>query len=251
MRLNRYILVPYYQGAITLLSGHAERLKVLGEASSHFNRFINLLNDYGITESKKDTTSTSRDPCTARNRKIEEYHRIKALEEKELSFERMIEDRKDGCDEELLRDYYKLKIENCKAKAVSELQMISKEQEILELKSNNISEIQKAPPEENNSGTARSTPFESLTIISEDQGSLRNSVFNWGLSKPTMTVEQFIESQVRTIGKPLKGGTIPKKEGDECADDYELNDIKTENMRKWDEYKDTSPCGWGNRRNRG
>lgn len=219
------------------------------------DRFMMTLENYGIFEFKRDAPLQSSETYFDRNKKVEEYHRNKIMREKEESLGEVIRNKAQEYDEELLREYYKLKIVNSAAKASEEKQMIARELEILKLRAPSSTHVRESSRDD--SSPVSDHPhgdfsIKHLTILGNDRHNVKHGVFNWGLSKPTMTIDQFLDVQFKTLGKPLSNSTSSRKmEDQDCDSNYELMDIKTIRERHWDEYKDTNPCGWGNRYNRG
>jgi histone deacetylase complex regulatory component SIN3 len=67
-----------------------------------------------------------------------------------------------------------------------------------------------------------------------------------------MTVEQYLEEEMRRGGVITGGGEASaKKEEDADEDDIEKADAETYRLRKWDEFTDSVARGSGNTYNRG
>lgn len=66
-----------------------------------------------------------------------------------------------------------------------------------------------------------------------------------------MTVDEFIDLEIER-GNFLSGGQNLSDEKKFIDDlDYNAQDEETYKNRKWDEFKDFNPAGWGNRYNKG
>lgn len=80
-------------------------------------------------------------------------------------------------------------------------------------------------------------------------------VFGTHIAPPTMSVEEFGDLQVQELQeRAQREAEAPKgprrykqllEEGEE--DDADLVDKATEEDRRWDDWKDNNPRGWGNK----
>ncbi|KAI8613764.1 TAP42-like protein [Chytriomyces sp. MP71] len=87
-------------------------------------------------------------------------------------------------------------------------------------------------------------------IITNKREEFQKGVFRPGHNLPTMTVDEFLENQMKQGAIISGGGKMPEKILSEDKDD-EQSDLETLKARVWDEFKDDNPTGWGNRMNKG
>ncbi|CAN6635708.1 type 2A phosphatase-associated protein 42 [Trichomonascus vanleenenianus] len=88
-----------------------------------------------------------------------------------------------------------------------------------------------------------------FTIVrSRDQ--VKKNVFGTGQYLPTMTVEEYLEEELKQ-GGIIQGGGNDGKEESEDEDNMDKTDEETYKARKWDEFVEANPKGSGNTINRG
>ncbi|TPX57631.1 hypothetical protein CcCBS67573_g09227 [Chytriomyces confervae] len=86
-------------------------------------------------------------------------------------------------------------------------------------------------------------------IITNKREAFQKGVFRPGHNLPSMTIDEFLENQMKQGAIISGGGKMPEKV---VADDNdEADDIETLKARAMDEFKDANPKGWGNRMNKG
>lgn len=90
-------------------------------------------------------------------------------------------------------------------------------------------------------------PF--MLVNSRDQ--LQKSVFGTGQHLPTMTVEEYIDEEIKRGGIIQGGGKQSELQESSDEDDDEKADAKTYKAREWDKFTEQNPRGSGNTMNRG
>ncbi|KAJ3148775.1 hypothetical protein HDU86_007330 [Geranomyces michiganensis] len=90
-----------------------------------------------------------------------------------------------------------------------------------------------------------------FTIIpAKDRGQVAKDVFRYGHNLPTMSVDTFLDLEMER-GNFLQGGGAPPEARIVDDNDEAAADAATYKAREWDEFKDYTPAGWGNRHNKG
>ncbi|ANB12558.1 Tap42p [Sugiyamaella lignohabitans] len=89
-----------------------------------------------------------------------------------------------------------------------------------------------------------------FTIVSTRDQIAKNA-FGTGQTLPTMSVEEYLEEEMKRGGIIEGGGEQSAKQESEDEDDMEAQDRKTLKAREWDEFTEANPKGSGNTINRG
>ncbi|KAJ3151145.1 hypothetical protein HDU89_002357 [Geranomyces variabilis] len=84
----------------------------------------------------------------------------------------------------------------------------------------------------------------------KDRGQVAKGVFGYGHNLPTMSVDTFLDLEMER-GNFLQGGGEPPEKPAPDDSDEAATDAATYKAREWDEFKDYTPAGWGNRHNKG
>ncbi|KAJ3175747.1 hypothetical protein HDU87_005740 [Geranomyces variabilis] len=84
----------------------------------------------------------------------------------------------------------------------------------------------------------------------KDRGQVAKGVFGYGHNLPTMSVDTFLDLEMER-GNFLQGGGAPPEKIAPDDNDEAAADAATYKAREWDEFKDYTPAGWGNRHNKG
>ncbi|PNY29943.1 Uncharacterized protein TCAP_00144 [Tolypocladium capitatum] len=94
----------------------------------------------------------------------------------------------------------------------------------------------------------RGKPLQPFTLVGSRADRARG-VFRPGHNLPTMSIDEYLEEE-RRRGGILEGGTDPPKK---VVDDEDMDavDRETYKAREWDDFKDENPKGSGNTLNRG
>jgi immunoglobulin-binding protein 1 len=90
-------------------------------------------------------------------------------------------------------------------------------------------------------------PF--MLVNSRDQ--VKKGVFGTGQYLPTMTVEEYLDEELKRGGIVKGGGKQSEESESSDEDNEEKSDAKTYKAREWDEFTEQNPKGSGNTMNRG
>ncbi|XP_063793169.1 immunoglobulin-binding protein 1 [Pseudophryne corroboree] len=263
----RYLLLPALLGALTLKQvGLSHRLQHLEVARSYFLDFLKRCHEYKVSsfnlpteqegapqgeqESVHQTCSTAPPNLTAmalkRQAKIERYKQRKELENRLSSIHESV--RSGTADEEQVREFYLLQLQRWVCTALEEIESIDQELPMVKaremMKGVEISQRPRPtrPPMK---------PF----ILTRD--ALQAKVFGAGYpSLPTMTVDDWYEQHLSKQVLPDQGvfnkTTDEDQEAAEKERKEEEDDPETlQKARNWDDWRDTHPRGYGNRKNMG
>lgn len=156
----------------------------------------------------------------------------------------------DDVDEELLRKIYLKEIGITIIKAMENFEYNQQEIDMLEkvakLKEQHGGKLPAPEP-------PKESTFKNFTLVSDQfmkKEMLKQGVFKPHWNLPTMTPEEWAEDQMKQglLPGPNSNGNAPKKEEPKSLKEEEEEiDQKTEKDRKFDDFKDTHPTGWGNK----
>ncbi len=156
----------------------------------------------------------------------------------------------DDEDEELARKIYLKEISVTIIKAMENFEYNQQEVDMLE----QVAKLKekhggKLPPPE----PPKEAPFKPFTLVSDQfmkKEMVKQGVFKPHWNLPTMTPEEWAEDQIAKglLPGPNSNPTPPKKEEEKSLKQEEEElDQKSEKDRKFDDWKDTHPTGWGNK----
>ncbi|XP_075691774.1 immunoglobulin-binding protein 1 [Rhinoderma darwinii] len=263
----RYLLLPALLGALTLKQVDlSHRLRHLEAARSYFLDFLKRSHDYKVStfnlpgeqdaakQGEHEPAGIARTglppSLTAmamqRQAKIERYKQRKELENRLSGLKLSV---KSGtAEEEQVREFYLLNLQHWVCIALEEVESI--DQELPMVKAREMmkgSEVTRPP--------RPSRPLMKPFILTRD--ALQAKVYGAGYpSLPTMTVDDWYEQHLRKGVLPDQGVVSkPTDEEQEAAErerKEEQDDPDTlQKARNWDDWKDTHPRGFGNRKNMG
>ncbi|XP_066437024.1 immunoglobulin-binding protein 1 [Eleutherodactylus coqui] len=262
----RYLLLPALLGALTLKQVDlSHRLQHLEAARSYFLDFLKRCHDYKVSsfnlpgkeealQEENEVVRTARagvpPNLTAmamqRQAKIERYKQRKELENRLSGLKASV---KSGtAEEEQVREFYLLHLQHWVCVALEEVESIDQELPMVKAR-----EMMKGaePPRPQRPTRPPMKPF----ILTRD--AVQAKVFGEGYpSLPTMTVDDWYD-QHRSKGVLPDQGVFskPTDEEQEAAErerKEEQDDPDTlQKARNWDDWKDTHPRGYGNRKNMG
>jgi hypothetical protein len=274
-----YMSVEYNAASVKekVNRGTDGRLDVVREAVGQYLRFLRLVENYEILPKEYNKRfsdiSTLKDlskltPTDAVKRRAEKVEQFK--KEKELRSQ--IDTLKGEMDEEIQRKLYIMQVELNAIQAIKSLQTMAMELELLESMQGRPSDTLNTEQQQQRTGDTGYTtrveqaPFDHkkgpllnkqgkvlqpFTIVSS-RDKIAKGVFGTGQVLPTMTVEQYLEEEMRRGGVITGGGEASaKKEEDTDEDNIEKADAETYRLRKWDEFTDSVARGSGNTYNRG
>ncbi|KAE8584039.1 hypothetical protein XENTR_v10020800 [Xenopus tropicalis] len=264
----KYLLLPALLGALTLKqTGLSKRLQHLEAARSYFLDFLTRCHDYKVSkfELPQQTAGTSQGeqetfnmmrPTPApgltamavqRQAKIERYKQKKELESRLSGLQEAV--RSGSADEEQVREFYLLQLQRWVCTALEEIDSI--DQELPMVKAREAIKKGAEIPHPSRPTRPPMKPF----ILTRD--ALQAKVFGAGYpSLPTMTVDDWYEQHQKKGILPDQGvHSKPTDEEQEAAlkeRKEEQDDPETlQRARNWDDWKDTHPRGYGNRKNMG
>lgn len=223
------------------------------------------------------------DPALRREEKIANFKLEKQINENiqyiEKKFPKFFAEEEDqdenSIDEESLRELYLSKLRLLSLKTFTQLEMLNMETQVLKNRPR-ITEISDAEPKipigdkenhltgENDYGYTEKLEFinkgkdqllskegkvlQPFTIVSK-KDDIQKKVFGYGQTLPTMSVEEYIDEEIKRGG--IKTETITGEEKEESSDDSDDDDEKVYEKREWDEFKDEHHRGEGNMKNKG
>ncbi|TPX67267.1 hypothetical protein SpCBS45565_g03920 [Spizellomyces sp. 'palustris'] len=272
----RYLLVNAYLAELISKRMGQDRTKVLQTAQHHYERFLAACEQHEIlrADDKKFLETQMKggiaDPEKKRMEKIARYKREKATKEKlkelheQLSYQAKANPNEDeDVDEELDREIILTTIDLFIQRTGENLKLIQDERKLLEMAkakgtlqgpdSRDPSTIvEGTPPRMNHQGPLLASDGKILRpfVITSKREALRQQVFRPGHNLPTMTVEEYIDKEIER-GNFLSGGGKEPETKIVDDNDHEALDAETFKARQWDEFKDDTPRGWGNRYNKG
>ncbi|XP_042334376.1 immunoglobulin-binding protein 1 [Sceloporus undulatus] len=284
----RFLPVPALLAALVLKQeSPSRRLEHLRRARALFLRFLRLCRDYGLLPQgqmppERDSEEDSEEPqeeeeedplepsasssnaprrrppasdqaaflamAASRRAKIERYKQKKELESRLAALRLLVEAGR--AEEEQLREYYLLQIKKWIGISLEELESLDRERAILArrdaLKQGSATESPTQPPR------PPMKPF----ILTRDAAQAK--VFGAGYpSLATMTVDDWYEQHRKHGGLPDQGisqrssGITEEQQEEAEGEKEEEGDEAVQKARQWDEWKDSHPRGYGNRKNMG
>ncbi|KAL7784855.1 TAP42-like protein [Trichoderma ceciliae] len=279
-----YLLVDFYVAELVQRTPHLtpkERLQVLGRARSAYERFLSLVDGYGLVrapygrllERYRDDEEAfavvaGSDMAAKREGKIANFRAEKALEEKLQALKRNPRYLDHG-DEELVREVHLTSIQFSIHNTFQSLDSLNRELPLLrsapspttapKLASNDdptdtsfrLDQVlsQARPGAGGPLLSTKGKPLQPFTLVGS-RADLARGVFGPGHNLPTMSIDEYLEEERRRGGIIEGGGTEPpKREVDE--DDMEAVDRDTYKARYWDDFKDDNRKGSGNTLNMG
>jgi hypothetical protein len=93
-------------------------------------------------------------------------------------------------------------------------------------------------------------PLQPFTLLGNRQ-ELAKGVFRPGHNLPTMTIDEYLDEEMRRGGIIEGGGEASWHRPEPDEDDIEKADAETMKAREWDEFVEANPKGSGNTLNRG
>ncbi|CAM1511379.1 Fc.00g088920.m01.CDS01 [Cosmosporella sp. VM-42] len=275
-----FLLVDYYVAELVQKTPNlspAQRLDVLGQSRSAYERFLSLVDSYGLVhppymrflERYRDDVEAfavvaSNDPAQKRDGKIANFKAEKELKNK-LETLRRNPRYLDHGDEELVREVYLTNVTFAVHSTFSALDSLNREVPLLrqaplplapsatgDIKPDISSRLDQPlrrlqsvmnGPLLNNQGK----PLQPFTLVGS-RSELAAGVFRPGHNLPTMSIDEYLEEEKRR-GNVLQGGVEPKTVIDE--DDMDAVDRETYKAREWDEFTDNNRKGAGNTMNMG
>eukprot|EP00118_Oscarella_pearsei_P027015 m.310660 g.310660 ORF g.310660 m.310660 type:complete len:340 (+) comp53561_c0_seq1:110-1129(+) len=267
----RYLLLPALIGSLETKRTAGNRVDILEKAKAYIMDFLHRCDNYGFTISDRailelETSGGSKNAAVAspgmsadlarlaldRQTKIELYRKSK---DREALLDQLEEKLRGRCDdEEMQRRYFLVRIEAEIASSTDEVRSIGREMEMLKHMARMRDGARGSggdggkPCEEKASASSGKRRGGPVLILSRKEA--EEKVFGAGYpSLPTITVEEFYESEYRDQLTKMKSGesdTVGKEEESEDTDE----DEKLRKAREWDDFKDTHRRGWGNRQNR-
>ncbi|XP_072286543.1 immunoglobulin-binding protein 1 [Pyxicephalus adspersus] len=261
----RFLLLPALLGALTLKQTNmSKRLQHLEAARAYFMDFLKRCHRYKVSsfnlpanqgegaEQEGQICITQTAPgltamAVQRQAKIERYKQKKNLEGKLSAMKEAV--KAGTADEEQIREFYLLQLRHWVYIALEEVESI--DQELPMVRAREMIKKGKELPQPKQHARPPMKPF----ILTRD--AVQAKVFGAGYpSLPTMTVDDWYENH-RTKGVLPDQGvhSKPTDEDAEAAErerKEEVDDPEAlQKARNWDDWKETHPRGYGNRKNMG
>ncbi|KAK9469826.1 TAP42-like protein [Lipomyces arxii] len=203
------------------------------------------------------------DPGAQRQAKIVKFKREKALEKRIAELKARSSGEDDDRDEDVTREMYLKQVSLFVDRTYDALQGLDSELEILKFAASAPKSPEPAPePESKEDGYSErvdmpknnailtpdgkvNRPF--MIVSSREQ--IRRNVFRPDYELPTMTVEEYLDEEMKR-GNIISGGGPQSEEPVEKNEDNEDNDEEadreTMRLRQWDEFTEANPRGSGN-----
>lgn len=279
-----YLLVDFYIAELVQRTPHLtprERLQVLGQARSAYERFLSLVDGYGLVQApysklleryRDDEEAfavvAGSDMAAKREGKIANFKAEKALKDKLQTLRRNPRYLDHG-DEELVREVHLTSIQFAIHNAFQALDSLNRELPLLRSAPSPTNSAAKSPSDDPSDTSFRldqplnqlrpgaggpllstkGKPLQPFTLVGS-RADLARGVFRPGHNLPTMSIDEYLEEERRRGGIIEGGGTEPpKRVVDE--DDMEAVDRETYKARQWDDFKDDNRKGSGNTLNMG
>ncbi|XP_018410243.1 PREDICTED: immunoglobulin-binding protein 1 [Nanorana parkeri] len=245
----RFLLLPALLGALTLKQTDlSKRLQHLEIARVYFMDFLKRCRSYKVSnvtlppehgEAGQETPNVRPAPsnltamAVQRQAKIERYKQRKTLEGKLSAMKEAV--KSGSADEEQIREFYLLQLQHWVCIALEELESIDQELPMVRAR-----EIIKKGGELSQPRQPARPPMKPF-ILTRD--ALQSKVFGAGYpSLPTMTVDDWYEQHLSKGVLPDQGvHSKPTGTTTQCV----------HKARNWDNWRDTHPRGYGNRKNMG
>lgn len=261
----KYLMVPAFQGALAMKQGNpSKRLDHLQWAREHFLNYLTQCQHYHVAEfelpktknnsAENNTASSSMAHpslvamASQRQAKIERYKQKKEMERRLSEMKSAVESGE--ADDEHVREYYLLHLRRWIGICLEEIESIDQEMDILRRKDSS--------KEASTSHSSRpSRPPMKPFILTRDAAQAK--VFGAGYpSLATMTVNDWYDQHRKLGALPDQGVARTTSEAKRAAqqEDQEQREEEDDEQtlhraREWDDWKDTHPRGYGNRKNMG
>ncbi|EMP40047.1 Immunoglobulin-binding protein 1 [Chelonia mydas] len=270
----KYLLLPALLGALTLKQVNlSKRLEHVQIARAHFMDFLTLCKNYQIgkfhlpptpespnenesTESLSGAGPSGRQAslvamASNRQAKIERYKQKKEVENRLASMKAFVESGQ--VEEEQIREFYLLQIQKWITTSLEEIESI--DQEMVILRGRNALKQASALPQTSQRPRTAMKPF----VLTRD--AMQAKVLGAGYpSLATMTVNDWYEQRCKQDVFPNKGipqttaADLDEEELQKEQQEKKVEEDDEETLRKargWEDWKDTHPRGYGNRKNMG
>jgi len=231
----KYMLVKFFEAEFRLKPHEANpQLVTLKSIMGCLLSYLKILNDYGLACPKKSYPDM-------RTQKIEMFKRKKEITESMKANEYCLEDESD--DDEVERKYWMNFITFAELISNEHMSMLKRELEMLKMRDAGVRPEQPKP-------RPPTQPF----MIAKNEEMKR--VFGLGYpSRPVYTVEEFGEKQVELMRQQEREKTRQMAANPPRDESLELTWAEEDAQRKkdqmWDDHKDTTRRGDGNRKNMG
>lgn len=269
----KYILTSAYLCKIMLsIDAGSNRFEVFNQAKVYALKFLNLINVYNVTnsprlekvlkcddnEDMKQKTSLQ-DAMRARDEKIEKYKARKILDDNIEELERRIKVGID-VDDEIRREYYINLINRFIEDTIESLDM--------EIRMALLFERTQCDATPTDLASSSSRPNKPTYTIVKDE--IQKLVFGIGYpSKPTVTVDEFITKKIKdgtyqpdlmpksnSLQRYAEKPDLRKTQEEESDEEKEAkrdkdDEAELSRLRNWDNFRDETPRGSGNRKNMG
>ncbi|XP_053555019.1 immunoglobulin-binding protein 1 [Bombina bombina] len=264
----KFLLLPALLGSLTLKQvGLSHRLQHLENARSYFMDFLRRCHNYKVSQfqlppselknsvEEQDIPQTVHPPAHAnltamavhRQAKIARYKQKKELESRVSGLQEAV--RSGSAEEEQVREFYLLQLQSWVCIALEEIESIDQELPLVRSR-----EAMKKGSEVRRPHEPSRTPMKPF-ILTRD--ALQAKVFGAGYpSLPTMTVDDWYDQHRKKGVLPDQGVISHTKDEEQEAAEREKKEEEDDpdtlqKARHWEDWKDTHPRGYGNRKNMG
>ncbi|KAI9797135.1 MAG: hypothetical protein M1833_005650 [Piccolia ochrophora] len=285
-----YFLIEYHLADLLLRNNVRDRAEVLRGDRACYERFLNRAQSYGLLSSgdrklyerytqapDSFSTAAATDPASRRDAKIARFRDEKSLNQKLEYLQQNSQALRN--DDAALRDLHLTNLQLSIARALSSLDSIARELDILSnvpepsvdghstasqddrrmngSSQNEYSDRLDRPISELMSSrmggpilNKDGRPLQPFTLL-DSRDRLRQGVFRPGHSLPTMTIDEYLEEERRRGGIIEGGGEESGRQPEPDEDNLDTADQDTLKAREWDEFVESNPKGSGNTMNRG
>lgn len=276
-----YLLVDFYIAELVQRTPHLapkQRLQVIGQSRSAYERFLSLADGYGLVggahgkvlERYRDDEDAfavvaGADMAAKREGKIANFRAEKALREKLQVLKRNPRYLEHG-DEELVREVHLTSIEFAIHNTFQALDSLNRELPLLRSAPSPTATPSNSGEDPTDTSFRldqplsrmrpggpilgpKGEPLQPFTIVGS-RADIARGVFRPGHNLPTMSIDEYLEEE-RARGGIIEGGGTepPRRQVDE--DDMEAVDMETYKARHWDDFTDDNKKGSGNTLNMG
>lgn len=265
-----YLATPYQLAAVLDRAPLSKRAGALVLAKQYYLEFLTCLDNYKLIPQaysqrlRRIQNKSKPDPVLDRAFKVESFKFQQQLKQQisTVDFANI-----DNLDDEVARKVQFARLGIYVVEALNALPGIEPELEMLkqmEAHKKNVQQSESRPQQESIrvEQVSQDPKFKPLltpqgkvnrpfTIVSH-RDQLKKSVFGSGQYLPTMSVEEYLEEEMKRGGIISGGG--PQQEDDESSgdeDDMDKHDLETMKKRQWDEFVEANPKGSGNTLNLG
>lgn len=275
--LAQFLFLDFYRAKAyqTIRSMEHRRINLMC-AKESFQKFLQHCSDYRLLH-ESEARKADNAPMSAddkRTAKIEKYKREKAAKQRIQELTRFLAITKGDAaadTEEEQRELYVLMLQSYARECVDELDLLAEEMKMLRMREEQLAQEELregregprpsqpqpvpgiVPLDPNRPGISITKTYKvgDQLVMSRDTV----KVFGTHIAAPTISLEEFGDQQLaeaqERAQREAEAPTGPRKSrqllADGEEDDIALADVATVEDRRWDDWKDSNPKGWGNK----